>query len=75
VPLDEADQPVPRIGRYLLDYKFISAEQLAAALAAQQAEAGQPRLLGDILIAQGALTAERLAFAVREQHRLRESGS
>lgn len=68
--LDPADQPVPRLGRYLLDYHFVTAEQLAAGLAAQAA-AGRPRLLGDILIEQGGLVAQQLAFALREQARVR----
>ena len=74
VPLAEpgdAERPVPRLGQYLLDYQFITAEQLRAALMAQRASiaAGQPRRLGDILLEQGALPPERLEFAVREQHR------
>jgi hypothetical protein len=69
-PGDE-ERPVPRLGQYLLDYQFISAEQLRAALAAQRASIsdGQPRRLGDILLEQGALNSDRLNFAVREQHR------
>ena len=69
-PGDE-ERPVPRLGQYLLDYQFISAEQLRAALVAQRASIsdGQPRRLGDILLAQGALSSDRLDFAVREQHR------
>ncbi len=65
------ERPVPRLGQYLLDYQFISAEQLKAALHVQRASlSGNPlRRLGDILVEQGALTPERLNFAVREQHR------
>jgi hypothetical protein len=65
------DRPVPRLGQYLLDYQFISADQLKAALLVQRVSlsAGQPRRLGDILLQQGALSADRLDFAVREQHR------
>jgi len=72
-PLDAADHPVPRLGRYLLDYRFVTPEQLAAGLAAQavEAEAGRLRLLGDILLTQGALTADHLHFALREQARVR----
>jgi hypothetical protein len=72
-PLEPADHPVPRLGRYLLDYGFVTAEQLAAGLAAQAAEAagGQPRFLGDILLQQGVLAAEHLQFALREQARVR----
>jgi tetratricopeptide (TPR) repeat protein len=64
-------RPVPRLGEYLLDYKFISQEQLTAALAAQSAavNAGFARRLGDILVEQGSLTEDRLNFALREQHR------
>jgi hypothetical protein len=69
-PGDE-ERPVPRLGQYLLDYQFVNAEQLKSALLAQRASisAGQPRRLGDILLEQGALSPDRLDFAVREQHR------
>ena len=65
------ERPVPRLGQYLLDYQFISAEQLRAALVAQRTSIseGRPRRLGDILREQGALSSDRLEFAVREQHR------
>jgi hypothetical protein len=74
VPLAEPgddERPVPRLGQYLLDYQFITAEQLRAALKVQRASiaSGRPRRLGDILLEQGALASERLEFAVREQHR------
>jgi len=71
--LDPADQPVPRLGRYLLDYHFLTADQLAAGLAAQEAAAvaGQPCLLGDILLRQGVLAANQLVFVLREQARVR----
>lgn len=74
VPLDDPEddsRPVPRLGKYLLDYKFITAEQLRTALLAQRqaAENGQSKRLGDILLEQGAITEERLNFAIREQHR------
>lgn len=69
-PGDE-ERPVPRLGQYLLDYQFISAEQLKDALLVQRASiaSGRPRRLGDILMEQGALSPDRLDFAVREQHR------
>ena len=69
-PGDE-ERPVPRLGQYLLDYQFISAEQLKVALLAQRASisGGRPRRLGDLLLEQGALSVDRLEFAVREQHR------
>jgi hypothetical protein len=69
-PGDE-ERPVPRLGQYLLDYQFIKVEQLRAALVAQRASisGGRPRRLGDILLEQGALSPDRLDFAVREQHR------
>jgi hypothetical protein len=70
-PLEPADQPVPRVGRLLLDYHFVTAEQLTAALKAQAAPAGQPQRLGDILLSQGVLTPVQLQFALREQTRLR----
>lgn len=67
----DAERPVPRLGQYLLEYKFITEDQLKAALRAQrQAEtSGQSKRLGDLLLEQGALTAERLEFALREQQR------
>ena len=67
----DAERPVPRLGKYLLDYKFITEAQLKAALVEQKraAQRGQPKRLGDVLLEQHALTEERLAFAVREQHR------
>ena len=67
----DTDRPVPRLGKYLLDYKFITEEQLQAALAAQHqaAERGEAKRLGEILVAQGAITEERLGFAIREQNR------
>jgi hypothetical protein len=69
-PGDE-ERPVPRLGKYLLDYKFITPEQLRAALLAQRKamDSGQSKRLGDILLEQGAITEERLSFAIREQHR------
>lgn len=74
VPIDEPgdeDRPVPRLGKYLLDYKFITAEQLKSALLAQkrEAQAGRVRRLGDLLLEQQALSRERLDFALREQNR------
>ena len=67
----DAERPVPRLGKYLLDYKFITEAQLKAALIEQKlaAQRGQPKRLGDVLLEQKALTEERLSFAVREQHR------
>jgi tetratricopeptide (TPR) repeat protein len=69
LPGDDEPRPVPRLGEYLLDYKFITPEQLRAALAAQQATANGTKRLGDILLEQGAITEDRLNFALREQHR------
>ncbi|MGH2521620.1 MAG: hypothetical protein ACRDH2_03865 [Anaerolineales bacterium] len=74
VPIDEPgdeERPVPRLGKYLLDYKFITPEQLKTALIAQRqaGQSGQPKRLGDILLEQSAISEERLNFAVREQHR------
>jgi hypothetical protein len=67
----DAERPVPRLGKYLLDYKFITEGQLKAALIEQKLteQRGQPKRLGDILLEQHALTEERLNYAVREQHR------
>lgn len=68
---DDATRPTPRLGQYLLDYKFISTDQLKAALRAQRqaSAAGAARRLGDLLIEQHAITPERLNFALREQQR------
>jgi tetratricopeptide (TPR) repeat protein len=70
-PAEEEPRPVPRLGEYLLQYKFITLEQLNAALSAQRAgaKAGLAKRLGDILLEQGTLSEERLNFALREQHR------
>jgi hypothetical protein len=67
-PGDEA-RSVPRLGQYLLDFKFVRADQLRAALAEQRRaqESGQPRRVGELLLEQGAITPERLNFAVRQQ--------
>ena len=67
----DQDRPVPRLGKYLIDYKFITEEQLKAALRAQKEAAarGETKRLGDMLLEQGAITQERLSFAVREQSR------
>ena len=72
-PLDPADVPVPRLGRYLLDFGFLTPEQLAAGLAAQaeHASAGRAERLGDILLGQGTMTPDHLQFALREQARVR----
>jgi hypothetical protein len=70
-PLAPDDQPVPRLGRFLLDYQFVTARQLAVALDVQQAAAGQRPRLGDILLEQGAVSPDRLNFALREQQRMR----
>lgn len=74
IVLEEAgdqQRPVPRLGKYLLDYKFITTDQLKVALLTQRTEAqnGTAKRLGDILLEQGAISEERLSFAVREQHR------
>ena len=74
IPLDEPgdeERPVPRLGKYLLDYKFITPDQLKAALLTQRKamEAGATKRLGDILLEEGAISEERLSFAIREQHR------
>lgn len=73
IPLEPEDIPVPRLGRLLLDFGFITEPQLHLALIAQGAGAatGEPLLLGGILIGQGALPPERLDFALREHERLR----
>jgi len=68
---DGEQRPVPRLGEYLLNYNFITPDQLKAALRAQSAaaRAGTARRLGDILMEQGAITEDRLNYALKEQHR------
>lgn len=70
-PPGDEDRPVPRLGKYLLEYRFITTQQLKAALQTQRLEAksGTIRRLGDILVEQGALSHDRLDFALREQNR------
>lgn len=65
------DRPVPRLGKYLLEYRFITTDQLKIALQAQRRESktGNLRRLGDILLEQGSVSQERLDFALREQNR------
>lgn len=72
-PLEPEDVPVPRLGRYLLDFGFVSREQLEAALDRQRAasQTGSARPLGGILVDEGALAPDRLDFALREQQRVR----
>jgi hypothetical protein len=69
-PGDEA-RSVRRLGQYLLEFKFVSADQLRAALAEQRRAqpAGAARRVGELLLEQGALTEDRLNFALREQSR------
>ncbi len=70
-PEGDEPRPVPRLGEYLLDYKFITPEQLDTALAAQHTAVrdGNPKRLGDLLLEQGAITEDRLNYALHEQHR------
>jgi tetratricopeptide (TPR) repeat protein len=67
----DQDRPVPRLGKFLLDYKFVTENDLKAALLAQRraAQTGNLRRLGDILLEKGILTRERLDFALKEQKR------
>jgi hypothetical protein len=73
VELEPEDQPVPRLGRYLLDFGFIMVKDLYNGLDAQReaAQAGQARPLGGILVERAGLTQARLDFALREQQRVR----
>ena len=70
-PTEDEPRPVPRLGEYLLNYKFITPEQLEVALQDQDTaeQSGSAKRLGDILLEQGAITEERLNFALKEQHR------
>ena len=70
-PASDEPRPVPRLGEFLLQYKFISLEQLEAALAAQHevTQTGISKRLGDILLEQGVVTEDHLNYALREQHR------
>jgi tetratricopeptide (TPR) repeat protein len=67
----DRDRPVPRLGKFLLDYKFVTEHELKAALLAQRrsAQTGKLRRLGDILVEKGILSKERLDFALKEQKR------
>jgi tetratricopeptide (TPR) repeat protein len=64
----EADG-LPRLGRLLLEAKFITPAQLEAALAAQlaAASAGKPQRLGELLVEKGAISPAQLGFVVRDQ--------
>jgi len=66
---NDAERPVPRLGKYLLDHKFVTETQLETALQAQTraAQAGQAKLVGEILVEQGDITRECLNICVREQ--------
>jgi tetratricopeptide (TPR) repeat protein len=65
----DAERAVGRLGRYLLQSKFITPDQLKRALQAQRdsEKQGITKRLGIILVEQGAITEERLSFALREQ--------
>ena len=63
---DDAERPVPRLGKYLLDHKLVTEAQLEAALLAQSRGA-QAGLLGEILVKHGDITREELNMCVREQ--------
>lgn len=65
------ERPVPRLGQFLLEYKFVTEAQLKTALRLQQVaeRTGSNRRLGELLLEQGAISEERLNFAVREQQR------
>ncbi len=72
IPIEEpgdVERPVPRLGKYLLSNNLVSAEQLKLALLAQRQaqQSGQSKRLGDLLVEQGAVTADRLRTAVRKQ--------
>mgnify|MGYP001592999485 FL=1 len=70
LPGDE-DRPVLRLGRYLLERRYITEEQLKAALVVQRqtAKGGHVKQLGDILLEQGAIAPDLLHQAIREQKR------
>jgi signal transduction histidine kinase len=59
---------VPRLGDYLVQRHYITAEQLQAALAFQSAQGGGPRArVGRTLVNMGALSEETLDQAIAEQ--------
>jgi len=63
---EDAERPVPRLGKYLLDHKLVTEAKLEAALLAQSRGA-QAGLLGEILVKRGDITREELNMCVREQ--------
>ncbi|MBI4772177.1 MAG: hypothetical protein HY784_17600 [Chloroflexi bacterium] len=72
VPIEEPgdrERAVPRLGRFLLDNRLVTPEQLRAALLAQReaAENGQPRRLGEVLVEQGAISEAHLQRILNEQ--------
>lgn len=54
-----------QLGQILLKKKWISAEQLEAAI---QQQASKPHRLGDVLIEQGVIIHEQLDHALKEQY-------
>ena len=62
-------ETVSLLGKYLLNYQFITPGQLDTALAEQQKSAGaeKPKKLGEILVEQGVITSQQLDQAVRDQ--------
>lgn len=60
------------LGRYLVAKGLLTEEQLHRALQRQLQlrSAGEPRLLGDILIQMGAITPEQLRAALRDPQRV-----
>ena len=65
----ETERPVQRLGRYLLEHGFVTAEQIDAALIAQaeETQAGRRSRIGELLIQQGAISEEQLKIALRDQ--------
>lgn len=70
VPVGEKES-VSRLGKYLLEARFITPDQLDLALVEQQKAAGRQenKKLGEILVEQGVLTGQQLEQAIRNQYR------
>lgn len=66
---DHGDRGIERLGRYLIEYNFVTVEQLERALIAQRLaqKSGVTKRLGTILVEQGAITEERLKLALSKQ--------
>ncbi len=71
VDSEDPERGLPRLGSYLLHFRHITAEQLKAAVLAQEREAaaGRREKIGQILVKQGLISEEQLNQALEEQQR------